>query len=60
MNEEKEIKREMGWLIYGIALGGILGLMGNLWASYFMKWLEITYPNSSARARVIHLSNLQS
>ncbi len=35
-------RREMGLLVLGVVLGGIMGIIGDLWASYFLTWLEET------------------
>ena len=43
MSAQEETRRELGWLIYGIILGAILGLCINLWTSTYFKWLETTY-----------------
>jgi Kef-type K+ transport system membrane component KefB len=42
MTEEQKNRKEIGWLVYGILIGGILSVMINLWTSYFMKYLEQT------------------
>lgn len=36
-----EQRRQYGWNLFYIFLGLLLGMIGNLWASYFMKVLEI-------------------
>ena len=41
---ERRKHREMGWLVFGVVLGGLIGIAGNLWVSYFMKVVE---PNLS-------------
>ena len=33
-------KREWNRFFYGVALGTILGIIGNLWVSFFMKVIE--------------------
>lgn len=37
---ERRKRREKGWLVFGVVLGGLLGIAGNLWVSYFVKVLE--------------------
>jgi len=32
--------RQMGWLVFGVVLGGLLGISVNLWTSYFMIVFE--------------------
>jgi len=51
--DRKGIRREMAWLVIGVVLGGIFGIVGNLWASYYVKWLEQTYPNEDWTTTII-------
>ena len=32
--------KQMGWLVFGVVLGGLLSVCVNLWTSYFMKVFE--------------------
>ena len=32
--------RELGWLFLGVALGGAIGIIGDLTVSYFVEWLK--------------------
>jgi len=46
MNEERQIRRESGMLVVGVVLGGLFGIVGGLWAAYFVEWFKSTYgPN---------------
>ena len=38
-NEDKA----MGWLIYGVLLGTLLGLITNIWTTVFFRWIDIIY-----------------
>lgn len=40
LSEEQRKRKQMGWLVYGVVLGGLLSLCVNLWTSYFMKVVE--------------------
>ena len=43
MSAQQEMIRNMGWLVYGVVLGALLGLCIDIWASIFLKWLEATF-----------------
>jgi len=45
MAEEQEMRRNVGWLFLGIVVGGLMGIVTDLWAAYFVKWVETTYPD---------------
>lgn len=53
MKEERERRREAGWLVLGVALGIAGGIVSDLWAAYYVKWLEITFPQSDWRVPLI-------
>jgi len=39
----RQERRELGWLILGIVIGGLLSLVVNLWTSYFLEWIKMTF-----------------
>jgi H+/Cl- antiporter ClcA len=40
MTKERRFRREIGLLVFGVVLGGIMGIASDLWAAYYVKWLE--------------------
>jgi hypothetical protein len=36
--------KELGILIFGVVIGGLFGIMGNIWASYFVEWYKSISP----------------
>jgi len=40
--EEKQKNREVFFLIFGVFLGGLFGILGNLWSNYYVEWLKAT------------------
>lgn len=40
MANREAIRKEVAWIVYGSVLGLLGGVIGNLWSSYFVKWLE--------------------
>jgi len=40
MTNDHQLHREMGILVYGVILGGLISIVVNLWTAYFMKWIE--------------------
>ena len=43
----RERRREMGLLVLGVVLGLLTGVISDLWASYYVNWLETTFPGGS-------------
>jgi fructose-specific phosphotransferase system IIC component len=44
MMSDRRTRREAGFLVYGVILGALLGLVINLWTEYYMKWLDSLVP----------------
>jgi len=46
-------RREAGMLVIGALVGGLFGIIGNLWSAYFVEWLKNTFPNSDWTISVV-------
>ena len=45
MTAESQLQRERGMLIVGVIIGGIFGIVGGIWNSYFIEWYKSISPN---------------
>jgi hypothetical protein len=58
MSERRQIRREIGILIFGVVLGGLFGIIGGLWSAYYVEWLKSTYGPNPNWTPLIILSSL--
>jgi hypothetical protein len=47
MEEKKGLRRDTSLLIMGAVIGGLFGIMGGIWNSYFMEWYKSLSPTAT-------------
>ena len=46
-DERKQLRRDTSLLVMGAVIGGLFGIMGGIWNSYFIEWYKSISPNQT-------------